>query len=72
MQGTPLHSWQNTAFAGSSIGFKGMMVAARTLALATLDLLTKPDLVKAIREEFEKKRAGKQYVSPLPEGAVPH
>ncbi|MBC7231979.1 MAG: amidohydrolase [Chloroflexi bacterium] len=70
--GTPLHSWQNTAFAGSSIGFKGMMVAARTLALATLDLLTKPDLVKAIREEFEKKRAGKKYVSPLPEGAVPH
>jgi len=70
--GTPLHSWQNVALVGSSIGFKGMMVAAKALALAALDLETKPDILKAARDEFEKKIGGKKYVSPLPEGAVPH
>jgi len=70
--GTPLHSWQNVALVGSSIGFKGMMVAAKALALAALDLETKPDILKAARDEFEKKTGGKKYVSSLPEGAVPH
>ncbi len=70
--GTPVHSWQNVAFAGSSIGFKGMMLAAKAMALAVLDLETKPDILKAARDEFEKKTEGKKYVSPLPEGTVPH
>ncbi|MBL7064759.1 MAG: amidohydrolase [Anaerolineae bacterium] len=70
--GTPVHSWQNVAFAGSSIGFKGMMLAAKAMALAALDLETKPDILKAARDEFEKKTEGKKYVSPLPEGTVPH
>ncbi|TEU19060.1 MAG: hypothetical protein E3J25_00440 [Anaerolineales bacterium] len=70
--GTPVHSWQNVAFAGSSIGFKGMMLAAKAMALAALDLETKPDILKAARDEFEKKTRGKKYVSPLPEGTVPH
>ena len=30
--GTPGHSWQSTACAGMSIGHKGMIVAAKTLA----------------------------------------
>jgi aminobenzoyl-glutamate utilization protein B len=70
--GTPLHSWQMTAAAGSAIGFKGMIVAARTLALTALELATRPDIVRAARAEFDKTTAGKKYVSPLPEGAVPH
>jgi len=70
--GTPVHSWQNTASVGSSIGFKGMMLAAKALALAALDLETKPDILKVARDEFEKKTRGKKYVSPLPEGIVPH
>ncbi len=36
--GTPGHSWQAVVTSGSSIGFKGMMLAAETLALATLEL----------------------------------
>jgi aminobenzoyl-glutamate utilization protein B len=70
--GTPAHSWQNTASVGSSIGFKGMMLAAKALALAALDLETKPDILKAARDEFQKQTGGKKYVSPLPEGTVPH
>src|SRR6185436_3133875 len=40
--GTPGHSWQSTACAGMTIGRKGMLVAAKTLALSALDLLTTP------------------------------
>jgi len=61
--GIPVHSWQSTATFGSSIGFKGMMVAARTLALTALDLETKPDILKMARDEFKKEIGGKRYVS---------
>jgi aminobenzoyl-glutamate utilization protein B len=69
--GTPGHSWQNVVTSGCSIGFKGMMLAAKTLALTALELETRPDLVKAAREEFDANTGGKKYVSPLPDGAVP-
>jgi aminobenzoyl-glutamate utilization protein B len=48
-----------------------MMLAAKTIALAALDLETRPDILKAARDEFEEKTKGKKYVSPLPEGVVP-
>lgn len=70
--GTPPHSWQTVASSGSSIGFKGMLFAAKGLALTALDLLTKPDLLAAARAEFEQDQRGKRYVSPLPEGTLPH
>lgn len=69
--GTPGHSWQNVVASGSGIGYKGMMVAAKTLALAALDLETRPDLLRAARAEFEEKTEGQPYASPLPEGAKP-
>jgi aminobenzoyl-glutamate utilization protein B len=68
--GTPGHSWQNVVASGSSIGYKGMMLAAKAMALAAFDLETKPDIVQAAQEEFKRKTAGKPYVSPLPDGTV--
>lgn len=44
--GTPAHSWQAIAAGGMSIGLKGMMVAAKTLALTAVDLITTPALVE--------------------------
>jgi aminobenzoyl-glutamate utilization protein B len=70
--GTPGHSWQIVASSGSSIGHKGMLLAAKALALTALDLLTRPDVLAEARAEFARKRKGTSYVSPLPEGAVPH
>jgi aminobenzoyl-glutamate utilization protein B len=52
--GTPPHSWQATACGGIGIGFKGMMVAAKTIALMGIDLLTDKDLVAKAKVEFEK------------------
>jgi aminobenzoyl-glutamate utilization protein B len=69
--GVPLHTWQSTACAGTEIGRKGMMVAARTLALATLDLLSTPELVKQARAAFEEAMRGRAYRSLLPEDRRP-
>lgn len=44
--GTPAHSWQAIAAGGTSIGLKGMMVAAQTLAMTAVDLMTNPALVR--------------------------
>ena len=70
--GTPGHSWQIVASSGSSVGFKGMQLAAKAMALSGLDLLTKPELLAEARAEFARRTRGAGYVSPLPEGTVPH
>jgi aminobenzoyl-glutamate utilization protein B len=59
--GTAAHTWQSTAASGMSIGQKGMLVAAKTFALTTIDLLTDPKLVAAARAEFQKAMAGREY-----------
>ena len=69
--GTPGHSWQSTACAGSSIGRKGMVVAAKTLALTAVDLLTTPAEVEAARRSFDQRRAGQEYRSRLPADQKP-
>jgi aminobenzoyl-glutamate utilization protein B len=69
--GTPGHTWQATACTGGSIGRKGMMVAAKTLALTAMDLLTDPAQVSAARASFEKTKAGRPYQSRIPAGAKP-
>jgi aminobenzoyl-glutamate utilization protein B len=69
--GTPGHTWQATACAGGSVGRKGMMVAAKTLALTAMDLLTDPAQVGAARASFEKTKAGRPYKSRIPAGAKP-
>ncbi len=69
--GVRLHSWQSTACTGSTIGRKGMMVAAKTLALSALDLLEDPKLIEAAKADFDRRRAGNTYRSPIPEGNGP-
>jgi aminobenzoyl-glutamate utilization protein B len=59
--GTPAHSWQATACGGTDIGAKGMMVAAKTMALTAIDLFTDPILVAAAKEEFKKDKGDYQY-----------
>lgn len=61
--GTPAHSWQAVAAGGTSIGIKGMMVAAKTLAATAIDLFSDPGAIKEARAEFlERRGAGFQYV----------
>ncbi|MDQ1280743.1 MAG: aminobenzoyl-glutamate utilization protein [Thermoproteota archaeon] len=69
--GAPGHSWQRTAASGMSIGHKSLIFAANTIAWTGLDLITKPSVLKAIREEFEERIACTIYVSPLPPDLKP-
>lgn len=69
--GTPGHSWQSTACAGMSIGRKGMLVAAKTLALSAHDLFTDPEQIRAARASFDKRRAGHEYRSRVPADQKP-
>ena len=56
MPGTSGHSWQAIAAGGTSIGAKGMQVAAKTLALTVMDLMTNQALITRAAEEFEDRR----------------
>ena len=69
--GIPAHSWQSTACSGMSIGRKGMVVAAKTLALSAMDLFTDPEQVKAARASFDQRRAGHEYRSRIPADQKP-
>jgi len=54
--GTPAHSWQAVAAGGTSIGLKGMMVAAKTLAATAIDLYSDPETIAAAKAEFLERR----------------
>ncbi len=54
--GVPAHSWQATACAGATIGQKGMIVAAKSMALTTVDLLTDASIIEQAKSEFDRKR----------------
>ncbi|MEP2277904.1 amidohydrolase [Maribacter sp.] len=63
--GTPAHSWQAVAAGGTSIGNKGMMIAAKTLTMTAIDLLKDKKLVAAARAEFLEKRGADFKYIPL-------
>lgn len=58
--GTSAHSWQAVAANGMSIGFKGMINAAKVMAMTGVDLFMNPANLAKAREEFETKR-GKDF-----------
>lgn len=60
--GTPAHSWQAVAAGGMSIGGKGMMVGAKTMALTTMELFTNSAAITKAKAEFDQRRGGFQYV----------
>lgn len=64
--GCPGHSWQNVASSGSSIGRKGMLVAAKTMALCALDLIEHPEEIKKAKDEFNEKTKDSPYKCPFP------
>ena len=69
--GIPFHSWQSTACAGMSIGRKGMVLAAKVLALTAMDLYSDPSQLAAVRASFDKRRTGFTYESRLPKNTKP-
>jgi len=68
--GCPGHSWGNVAASGMSIGHKGMMHAAKIMALTAAELYSNPEHLVKIREEFDRETQGKPYISPIPKGKM--
>ena len=66
--GVPWHGWSVVACGGMSIGHKGMILAAKTLAATMVDLFTDPANVKTVRDEFARKSEGVEYKAYIPPG----
>ncbi len=69
--GAPGHSWAFVACAGSTIGHKSLVFAAKTMAGAAMEILTDEKLRKALKKEHEERLKGRTYKTPLPEGLQP-
>jgi aminobenzoyl-glutamate utilization protein B len=68
---TPWHAWPVVASSGMSIGHKGMMLAARNLAITAVDLFQDAKLRDQIRTEFTRQTQGFVYKPYVPPGPPP-
>ena len=69
--GAPGHSWAFVACAGSTIGHKSLVFAAKAMAGAALEALTDENLRNAFKKEHKERLKGRTYKTPLPEGLQP-
>jgi len=69
--GVAPHTWQSTACAGMSIGQKGMLVAAKAIAITGADLFLNPALVEEAKADFQQELKGRSYQSHIPADAKP-
>jgi aminobenzoyl-glutamate utilization protein B len=64
--GSPGHSWQNVAAIGSPIGHKGMMAAAKVLALSTVDLLQDAEALREAKADSQERMKDRKYTTKIP------
>jgi aminobenzoyl-glutamate utilization protein B len=57
----PIHTWQVAASAGLPIGQRAMIVAAKTLAGAAIDLFKDQSLLQAAKKDFAERSKGYTY-----------
>jgi aminobenzoyl-glutamate utilization protein B len=69
--GIPGHSWAVTATGKMSIGHKGMLHAAKVMAITAADFILDPALLKQARDEFAASTAGRPYACPIPADVMP-
>ncbi len=63
--GTIAHSWQAVAAGGMSIGHKGMINAAKTIALTAIDLYMMPEVIQAAKDELKRRQGGQFHYEAL-------
>ncbi|HRG79039.1 MAG TPA: amidohydrolase [Cyclobacteriaceae bacterium] len=68
---TAWHGWSVVACGGMSIGHKGMVLAAKSLAMTMVDLFENEQLRKDVRTEFEQRKGSHVYKAYIPEGPPP-
>lgn len=60
-----IHTWQQTAIGGTTIGTKALLNVARVFYLTAVQLYTDPAKLKAVRDEFESVRGTHPEFVPL-------
>lgn len=65
------HNWAVAAFAGSSIGEKAILTAAKLIGTTGYDLLNNPEIILEAKEEHKERLNGKSYQSLIPENIKP-
>lgn len=64
------HTWQMTAQSCSSIAHKGLLTAAKVMALAAVRTRERPDVIAAAKDEVTRRNGGR-YTCPLPDYVSP-
>ena len=70
--GTPFHAWQLVAQGKSPAAHKGMVHAGKAMAATAAELLENPALIAEARSDFEKRRAGRPFLNPIPDDVEPN
>ncbi len=60
-KGTPWHSWAVVACGGMSIGHKGMVYAAKAMAMTMVDLFEDKKLLQEVKDEYLKRKGDEVY-----------
>jgi len=69
--GIPWHSWAVVSSSKHSIGYKGMLLAAKVMATTALDLFLDKETLIKMKKEFKDKLKGYTYKSGIPPGQKP-
>ncbi|MCT9076765.1 amidohydrolase [Streptomyces fulvoviolaceus] len=69
--GTKMHTWSTASCAAAAPGQAAVLAAAKYLAATAVDLLTQPERLKAIKDEFEERTQGIEWKTALPDGYEP-
>lgn len=69
--GTTLHSWQMTSQGLTTIAHKGMFRAAQSMALTGLEMVTNPERLESVQQEFQAFRKKNDYFNPIPQHIKP-
>lgn len=64
------HTWQNTGQSGSQIGVKGMLTAAKAMALSAIRTMDQPEIIEKAKQIVLKQNGG-AYQCPLPDSVQP-
>lgn len=68
---TPWHSWAVVAYGGMSIGHKGLLYAAKALAMTMVDLFEDAELREAMKAEHAERLGDYEYTPMIPPGQPP-
>lgn len=59
--GVVAHSWQAVACNATGIGYKGMLIAAKTMALTAIDLFSNAAFIQEAKDEHRKQIGNYKY-----------